>query len=455
MAKRMAVSPPAGAFAGTARRSVSPLKWLRPGMRLKRWLLLAAAGVSVALVGVALVGRGRPMDALSLANRAVRWADVHWPGLLSAQATATWGGLVLAAVGVAVVVFSVGHLLRSIAAAITPGGTPGEFVDAALRARILSQGPRMVVLGGGTGLSTMLRGLKQYSSNIVAVVTVTDDGGSSGKLQRQLNILPPGDIRNCLVALADSEGTMTELFQHRFRGESRAEGLRDHAFGNLLIAALCDISGGDFEEAVRRTSTVLNIRGQVLPSTLSHVRLCADMEDGSVVEGETSIADSPLRVRRISLSDPEAEALTEVTSAILDADVVVIGPGSVYTSVIPNLLVRGIPEALNRSRARKVYICNVMTQPGETNNFAASDHVKAIEAHVRRPVVDYVIANTAVPSLELLDKYRRSGAVLVEPDCDRIRAMGYRPIPGSYISQTDVVRHDPGRLAEAIMRLLV
>jgi len=323
-----------------------------------------------------------------------------------------------------------------------------------VRARYLAEGPRVVAIGGGTGLSTMLRGLKNHTSNIVAVVTVTDDGGSSGRLQKQLNIPPPGDIRNCLVALADEEGTMTRLLQHRFRGSGPSDGLRDHAVGNLLIAALTEISEGDFQHAVREASRVLNIRGEVLPSTLTRVSLRAEMEDGSIVEGETSIAHSPLRIRRIMLNPAEADAPPEVIDAIEAADVIVIGPGSVYTSVVPNLLVRGIAQALARTRAPKVYVCNVMTQPGESDGFSASDHVKAVEAHVPRPILDYVIVNTEVPSEPLLEKYRQSGAALVTPDIDRVRRLGYRPISGSFISQTDVVRHDSAKLAEAVMKLV-
>jgi len=300
----------------------------------------------------------------------------------------------------------------------------------------------------------MLRGLKRYTSNITAIVTVADDGGSSGKLQKQLNILPPGDIRNCLVALADAEATMTDLFQYRFRGTGTGEGLRDHAFGNLFIAALSEISNGDFLQALQQASRVLNIRGRVLPSTLERVCLTGEMEDGSVVTGETSIAHSDMRIRRISITPADAPPLPEVLEAIRTADVIVIGPGSVYTSIIPNLLVHGLPEALHRSKAKKVYICNVMTQPGETAGFSASDHVKAIDGHVARPVFDYILVNTGVPSLDLLNKYRQFGASLVEPDADRIRHMGYRPITGNFISQTDVVRHDPESLAEAIIRLI-
>ncbi len=433
---------------------------LAPGARVKRWLLLAAfAGFAMAL-GLALLRRGEPLDILRPAIWSVRWLSARWPRLLASDWAPVALGLPLTFAGLVLLAYSLWRAALSVAgpglryASNTTGGSMRGWVGAVVRSRQLAQGPRIAVIGGGTGLSTMLRGLKQHSSNIVAIVTVTDDGGSSGKLQRQLNIPPPGDIRNCIAALADEESVMTELLQYRFRGAGSGEGLRDHAVGNLLIAALTAISDGDFQAAVRRAGQVLNIRGEVLPSTTERVGLLGEMEDGSIVEGETAIAHAGKRIRRIRISPGDARAPAEVVEAIRLADIVVMGPGSVFTSVIPNLLVKGIPEALAATRALKVYVCNVMTQPGETDGFSASDHVKAIEAHVPRPVFDRVLVNTEVPRRELLEKYRQSGSVLVEPDCDRLRALGYRPISGSFVSETDVVRHDPTKLAQAIMRML-
>ncbi len=444
-------------FAGNSlpRRALSSFKWLYPGMRVKRWALVALLGFLAALLGIAVMHPAEPWDALSFPNRFLAWISHITHMSISAGGLAHWSGLTMALGGVGLVVFGFSRLVHSLTTAVFPGDTDLILVDRVYKNRFLAQGARVVVIGGGTGLSTMLRGLKRYTSNITAIVTVADDGGSSGKLQKQLNILPAGDIRNCLVALADAEATMTDLFQYRFKGNGTGEGLRDHAFGNLFIAAMSEISNGDFLQALRQASRVLNIRGRVLPSTLTHVCLQGEMEDGSIVTGETNIAHSPIKVKRIALSPVDAQPLAEVLEAIETADVIVIGPGSVYTSVVPNLLVHGIPEALHRSRAKKVYICNVMTQPGETDGFSAADHVKAIEGHVPRPIFDYILVNTGVPSLELLNKYRQTGANLVEADADRIRHMGYRPLPGNYISQTDVVRHDPHSLAEAIMRILV
>jgi uncharacterized cofD-like protein len=451
------------------------IKLLYPGMHIKRWILFGLVGLFVFLAGTGVMIETRPDGSHPLAVRIAEWiiANVHLglrPGTL---------GLVMTVLGIGLCLTALIGLMQSLVHALDPETRASELPEIIYRQRKLTRGRRIVVIGGGTGLSQMLRGLKKYSSNITAIVTVTDDGGSSGKLQRQLNILPPGDIRNCLVALADAEPVMTELFQYRFRdsvqpdaptsqetAEATAdgrkarrdtgfgEGLRDHAFGNLLIAAMCAINGGDFERGIRETSRVLNIRGRVLPTTVTHVGLRAEMEDGSFMDGESMIGGSPLKIKRVSLVPAEVCPLDEVIEAIDRAEIIVMGPGSVFTSVIPNLLVKGVPEAIRRSKAKKVYVCNVMTQKGETNGFSAHDHVRAIEKHARMRVFDYVMINTARPNIELLEKYRKVGAVLVEPDADRIKSEGYRPLLGNYINQSDVVRHDSNLLAADIMRLL-
>jgi uncharacterized cofD-like protein len=421
---------------------------------VKRWLLLTAAGVLMLGLGLALLRRGEPLDILKPAIAAVRWAGSRWHPLLETDWLPISLGLGLLLGGMMLVAYSLWRATASLSGGHIRRRSVTDWVGSVVRSRQLAQGPRVAVIGGGTGLSTMLRGLKQYTNNIVAIVTVTDDGGSSGKLQRQLNIPPPGDIRNCIAALADEESVMTELLQFRFRGPGTGEGLRDHAVGNLVIAALTAISDGDFQAAVRKAGRVLNIRGEVIPSTIERVALRGEMEDGTMIDGETAIAHARKRIKRIHLVPGDASAPPEVLEAIRLADIVVIGPGSVFTSIIPNLLVQGVAEALAATRALRVYVCNVMTQPGETDGFSASQHVKAIEAHVPRPVFDRVLVNTDVPRRELLEKYRQTGSVLVEPDCDKLRSLGYRPVPGSFVSETDVVRHDPTKLAAAIMRML-
>ena len=366
--------------------------------------------------------------------------------------TATWlvGGAFLF-LGFYLMFQGVRFALRHIWATMNPE-SKGGMVDVYVRRQQLAQGPRIVVLGGGTGLSTLLRGLKQHSSNITAVVTVTDDGGSSGRLVQEKSIHPPGDMRNCLVALADAEKAMTDLFQHRFTEESGS--LSGHSMGNLLIAALIDQAHGDFEKAIEIASDVLAIRGRVVPSTLDHVRLRAVMEDGMEICGETKIVQSGLRIRRIFL-DPEAPAPYEgAIESIHEADLICIGPGSVYTSVIPNLLVNGIAEAVKDFPAKKVYICNVMTQRGESDAFTASEHITALQANLDTRLFDWVVVNTGIPSEQALGKYREAKQYLVEADIDRIRAMGYRVLAGDYMNESDLVRHDPMRLAARVIGLV-
>lgn len=373
-----------------------------------------------------------------------RVLDPFIPAEQLAEGRHILGGLLLL-----VGVYCAAYALRASIRTVT--GRPGNLLDDYVRRRTLAQGPRIVAIGGGTGLSTLLRGLKQYSSNITAVVTVTDDGGSSGKLIKEKGMIPPGDIRNCLVALADAETSMTDLFQHRFRSDSGA--LSGHSIGNLLIAALVDQSAGDFEKAIERASEVLNIRGKVVPSTLAHVSLRAILEDGREICGETKIVEQASRIRRIFLDPQEVEGYAVAMKAIEEADVVCIGPGSVYTSVIPNLIVPGIADALRNCKAAKVYVCNVMTQAGESDRFTASDHVNAIQANIEGKLFDYVLVNSAAPSHATLEKYREKGQFWVEPDSDRIRAAGYRVLAGNFMSETDFIRHDPLRVAARIVAL--
>ncbi|MHB1000261.1 MAG: gluconeogenesis factor YvcK family protein [Armatimonadota bacterium] len=430
-------------------RLKSALKWLYPGMRVKRWLILTPIGVFLVLVGVTLLWNVAVVDYL---NSVAHFVAVQSDGQINLSRAKVYLPISIVSVtfGLLLIFISFRQVINSIASVISPSHKD-RLADVIYQRRYLAQGHRIVVVGGGTGLSTMLRGLKEYSSNIVAVVTVTDDGGSSGMLQRQLGMPPPGDIRNCLVALADEETLMTDLFKHRF--EDAGEGLRGHSFGNLLIAAMTNITG-EFEQAVKETSKVLAIRGRVYPATLQSVRLGAEMEDGSIVEGETEIVEHPELIKRISLIPSDAKPLDEVLEAISLADAIIIGPGSVYTSIIPNLLVGKMADAISESPAVKIYVCNVMTQPGETTHFRASDHVRAVVEHSGKKIFNYVLVNKEVPSSHLLEKYHEEGAELVSPDVDTIKEMGYKPITGDFISQTDVVRHDPQKLAQAILRLV-
>ena len=410
-------------------------------------LLLALAALAVG-VGLSFRALIRPVLEASY-NGAYRFARLVAPGNVD---DALWvGGGVFLLLGLFLVYRAVRAALNHVVETLTPG-LKGDKVDVYLRRQQLAQGPRVVAIGGGTGLSTLLRGLKHSTSNITAVVTVTDDGGSSGQLVRDKGMIPPGDIRNCLVALADAEKSMTDLFQHRFAKESGT--LSGHSMGNLLIAALVDQAKGDFERAIEIASDVLAIRGRVVPSTLQHVGLCAEMVDGDRVCGETAIVERPGRIRRIALDPPDARPTRDALDAIARADLVVIGPGSVYTSVVPNLIVLEVAEALRATKAPKVYVCNVMTQPGETDDFSASEHVAALLDHVGPGVIDFAMVNTAVPSHESRQKYAEAGQTFVDPDVDRVRAMGVRALAGDYVSETDVVRHDPMKVAGRLMSLV-
>lgn len=310
-------------------------------------------------------------------------------------------------------------------------------------------GPRVVALGGGTGLSVLLRGLKERTHRVTAIVTVADDGGSSGRLRDELGMLPPGDIRSCLVALADAEPLMRKLFQYRF---NQGKGLEGHTFGNLFIAAMTDITG-DFQEALLLSSRVLAVKGRVLPATLEKVVLKARMEDGTVVEGESQIPLRRGRIRRIQV-EPRCVPLPETLKALAEADVIVMGPGSLYTSVLPVLLVEGMAEAILASPAVKVYVCNVMTQSGETQGYRASDHVKAIKDHLCIDVVDVAVVNTGPLNLSLMERYTEEGAEPVVPDVEAVKAMGLEVVEGDLVDDGVFLRHDPRKLADAVLGVL-
>jgi uncharacterized cofD-like protein len=329
---------------------------------------------------------------------------------------------------------------------------------------------RVVAIGGGTGLSTLLRGFKRYTvappgspspcednalpcliRDLSAIVTVTDDGGSSGRLREDLNMLPPGDVRNCLVALSEDEALLSRLFQHRF---SHGE-LDGHSFGNLFLAALTEISG-DFAQAVQTSSQILATRGRIYPSTTANARLSARMDDGSLVQGETNITASRLTITELMLSPADAAPLPETLDAIASADLITLGPGSLYTSLITNLLVRGIPEAIAASSATRVYICNLMTQANESLGLSAAQHLEKILAHCNgsgHKIFDYALINTAPIRPATLAQYAREGQAPILADVDRIRALGIEPITGDFLHEGDVLRHSYDRVAETVLQL--
>ncbi|MCU0650849.1 MAG: YvcK family protein [Candidatus Omnitrophica bacterium] len=401
------------------------LKWLYPGIGIKRWMGLSAFGAVLLVIGSS-----------GLQSRQffiIRVLD-----------------MIILFLGVIILIMGVKRLMQAFIAAIIPVSRQDELVDILYQRKQLSRGPKIVAVGGGTGLSTLLTGLKEYTSNITAIVTVADDGGSSGRLRQQFDILPPGDIRNCLVALADASTMMRDLFQFRFDQGSELAG---HNFGNLFITVMTRLTG-DFEKAIRETSKVLALRGQVIPSTLNNVVLAASHKDGSVTEGEYKIPKANRPIERVFLKPEASEATPEALRAIREADLIVLGPGSLYTSIIPNLLIKDITGAIAASRAIKVYVCNVMTQPGETDGYSASNHLKALIEHSHPALIDYCIVNTGKIPSDQLSRYTSEQAFQVVNDRRKIEQMGYRVIEDDTILIQDFIRHDPIKLARMILDLL-
>ena len=324
-----------------------------------------------------------------------------------------------------------------------------------------SRGFRVVALGGGTGLSTLLRGLKEHVTrriedhvsperpvaDLAAIVTVTDDGGSSGRLRRENRILPPGDIRNCMVALSKDEALLGRLFQYRFHA---GHGLIGHNFGNLFLAALTHVTG-DFTEAIRVSSKVLAIRGRIFPSTLSNVHLVATLENGRVVHGETRITASRAPIKKLKLSTRGVRPLPKAVEAIKQADLILLGPGSLYTSILPNLLIPEIASAISKSKAPCVYIANLMTQPGETAGYALADHLRAIQKHVPHRVIDWIVANRQPVSPEVARRYRAEGAEPVAVDLPELQKLGFRVILDNLLEEHAVIRHNTRRLSRLLL----
>lgn len=414
------------------------LRWFTPGLGVKRWLLVTIIGLLLVVNGINrwLVAEGLHFHVNEALDDFVD--DFMPPAYLS------W---IFGIVGAGLMYVGVRRWLKNIVRASALGGGD-HIVDTLLEMR-LRNGYKIVAVGGGTGLATLLRGLKKRTSNLTAVVTVSDDGGSSGRLQKELGVLPPGDVRNCLVALADDEAMVTDLFRYRFE---EGAGLSGHSFGNLFLAAMTGITG-NFDTAIKESSRVLNIKGRVLPATLGVVRLCAELEDGTIVEGESNISNSRERIRRVFFDPPFAAPLNEAIAAIRDADAIVLGPGSLYTSILPNFLVDRIGREVAASSAVKMYVCNVMTQPGETDSLTASEHVEALFACAGARVCDYVVVNDEPPS-KLLAAYAEEGQIPVKPDIERIAALDLIPIGGEMISETVNVRHDSEKLALVVFGVI-
>ncbi len=416
------------------------LQWLVPGLGVKRWLLLILAGTTLIGVGLAIlildVYRNAP--------------DTWWTPILSAASlrflyrplrAIIFGGLGLGFILVGIYGFN--------RALMKPYLRPGRtVVDELSQHRRRERGPRIAVIGGGTGLSTLLRGLKEYTHNITAIVTVADDGGSSGRLRREMGILPPGDIRNCLASLSSDEALLSQLFQYRFPAGD--DGLEGHSFGNLFISALAEITGS-FEVAVAESGRVLSVHGRVLPSTLHDVKLVADIALPNLinevrVEGESSIPEASGKVRHVWLEPNSPPAFPQAIRAILSADLIVVGPGSLYTSLLPNLLVSDIAQAVHASRALKIYVSNVATQPGETDNYSCRDHLMAIQEHTGLDLFDIIVVNRKQHG----KLSEGSDWVKIDPDLDK-----EYPVYIADLSDEDRPwRHDSEKLSRVLIDLL-
>jgi uncharacterized cofD-like protein len=422
------------------------VRWFTPGLHVKRWLGLLILGMVIISLGI------------GYALRNVYSSGIRFPGItyyLTLQFIPYFVRAALFGIlGVSVILFALYKLTQSVLGPFLPG-RDRALSEIIYNYRFLQKGPRVVALGGGTGLSTLLRGMKKYTGNLTAIVTVADDGGSSGRLRQEYRILPPGDFRQCITALADVEPLMTTLFQHRFKEGS----LNGHSFGNLFIMAMAEITG-DFEHAIRESGRVLAVRGQIVPSTLRDVTLMAEMADGQTRVGESSIPHAngegdgngavATAIKRVFL-EPEPTINPEAEEAILNAEIITVGPGSLYTSILPNLVVDGMAEALKASPAIKVFICNVATQPGETDAFRVSDHLKAIEGHLGTNIFDFVVVNSN-NNFPLPPSAQTAGIKRVVYDAATVNQRSIHAVLVDVVNPRISTHHDPDKLARAIMK---
>lgn len=420
-------------FKDTFKDTMKEAGWLIPGLEIKRWFFLIFLGSLLITIGLMILFNLRPVYFIM---EFIRKIALTVPTDILSVIITIFGAYL----------FFKGWQKTNLSILDLHNGKENNtLLETLYRRRKLNRGPKIVAVGGGTGLSMLLRGIKRITNNITAVVTVGDDGGSSGRLREDMGVLPPGDIRNCIAALADNDDLITKLFQYRFKS---GEGLEGHSFGNLFLTALCSITG-DMVRAVKESSNVLSIRGRVLPSTLDDMRLAAEYEDGTIVHGESAIPEEHKKIKRLFTEPENCKALEDVIEAIKDADLIILGPGSLYTSVIPNLLIKEISDEIIKSNAKKIYVCNIMTQPGETDNFAVSDHLNALYKHAGSDkLVDAVLVNDVLPT-NMSEKYAQCGQMPVELDKNNIHV---DVVEKKLIeeSRDGLVRHSSNRVARAI-----
>ena len=408
-------------------------KWLVPGLQVKRWFALILFGAVLMTLGVLILFDIKPV-----------FYTMEFVRKIAMNLSTEWIAFAFVMIGAGL--FFKGWQKTNLS--MLDGSDNETLLENLYRRRKLNRGPRIVAVGGGTGLSMLLKGIKHITNNITAVVTVGDDGGSSGRLREEMGVLPPGDIRNCIAALADDEDLVTKLFQYRFK---TGEGLEGHSFGNLFLTALCSITG-DMVRAVKESSNVLSIRGRVLPSTLDDMKLVAEMEDGRIIHGESNIPEAHGKIKRLYTEPDDCRALPDVIEAIRNAELIILGPGSLYTSVTPNLLIKEIANEISKSNAKKIYVCNIMTQPGETDNYSVSDHVKALMQHAgSKDIIETVLVNDFLPS-NLAKKYQLSGSYPVKLDYENLKKLGVKVFSRKLIedSKEGLVRHSSHRVARAI-----
>jgi len=415
---------------------IKHIAWLLPGLQVKRWLGLTILGTLFIVLGILFVFNLEPIYTIvSFFKSTFQLINAPIAGIIFLVA-----GLVALAMGFK-------KMNVSILDAVSPQDRD-FLLENLYKRRKLNKGPKIVAIGGGTGLSTILKGLKTITNNLTAVVTVGDDGGSSGRLRDEFGVLPPGDIRNCIAALGDEDALINELFQYRFK---KGTGLEGHSFGNLFLSVLSEITG-DMFNAVKESSKVLAIRGKVLPSTLDDMRLSAELEDGRIIQGESNIPEAGGKIKRLFCEPKNPKALKEVIDALKDADIILMGPGSLYTSVVPNLLIDEISKTISKSKAHKAYICNVMTQPGETDGYTVSDHVKTILNHAKYDnIIDTVFINNELPE-NLAEKYELAGSFPVKYDKQELKKLNINVIGRKLIEEDKdgFVRHSYVRLARLI-----
>lgn len=410
--------------------------WLVPGLQVKRWFALILVGAVLMTVGILILFDLQPI-----------YNTMKFIQNVATKISTEWLAFGIVMIGAAI--FFKGWQKTNLSIMdIDEDKNNDVLLENLYKRRKLNRGPRIVAVGGGTGLSMLLSGAKNITNNLTAIVSVGDDGGSSGRLREEMGILPPGDIRHCITALADDEDLVNKLFKYRFKN---GEGLEGHSFGNLFLTALYDITG-DMVSAVRASSRVLSIRGRVLPATLDDMKLVAEMEDGRIVHGESTIPEAHGRIKRLFTEPANCKALEDVIQAIRNAELIILGPGSLYTSVIPNLLVKQISEEIIKSKARKIYVCNIMTQPGETDNYTVSDHLKALIQHSgSNKIVDAVLVNDYLPE-KLADIYQKSGSYPVKLDTQEVKKLGIKIVAKKLIqdSKAGLVRHSSNRVARAV-----